>query len=1581
MLWARRCEAFALWRKIFAIGGGVMLFIFLPTLTTPSAGQELSPLGLFVSGPREMLADSPAALRIVVTDHQARRPAAGAFVSARLVQPENKIDTRLFSGRANAQGFVETQFRVPALAPGMYDLIIQAHYANWQEEMRQRVTLRRAQQILLTTDKPLYKPAQIIHMRALALRLPSRQALAQEPLTFEVFDPRGNKVFKQRTQTNDFGVAFAQFQLGDEINLGEYRIVALVAEERIEKSVTVKRYVLPKFKVVLTPDKPFYLPGELVRGTVQCDYFFGKPVSAGHVKLTVKTFDVAFQEIANLTGTTDAKGAWKFELRLPPQFVGQPLEQGKAFLQFEAEVTDQAEHTERAVVSSRVAAAPLEIHAVPESGVLVPGVENILYVLVARPTGEPVAKARIRCLLGEKSAVKVQLLSPQNVVTNELGLAELLVKPEAASEATAASGAPGGLARRRLPFMAPVPGLWEEDSPGEQMWTIKLAAAAPDGARAEASLDVPVSVASADTALLLRTDKVLARVGDVIEATAYTPGQRGTVFFDVIKDRQTMLTLAADLDRGQARVRLPLTPDLGGTIWLSAYRLTPRGETIRATRPLLVDPARDLRLAIRPDQETYRPGPDNVATLQFKVTDGRGRPVVAALGVSIVDESLFALQEMQPGLEKIYFYLEQELAKPRYELHGVAWPTLLARPEEALPGAPEHDLQKQQAARVMLASASPPKLPLFSEDTYRTRLGEAKKKWLEQLQPKVQKIQRAIEEYNQQRGEKQRLRPQEGLAPLVQAKLLSPEDLVDLWGTPFVIRPIDPSSPVLWGVILWTWGPDKQKETEDDMFISTVWSGMFFERLEEVQRARMPVPMAVGAGVMLKGAEPEAARRDGLAGAAPAAAAEPVRIRQFFPETLFVEPALITDQRGQATLKVPMADSITSWRLTTLANSAQGALGSATGQLRCFQDFFIDIDLPVALTQGDRVSIPVAVYNYLPQAQKVRLELTKADWFELTGSASHELEIGPNEVDVRYFTITAQKLGAGKILVHGYGSRMSDAIERVVEVEPNGKLLEESKSGRLKAGEAVTQELEIPAAAIADASNILVKIYPGIFSQIVEGLDSILRMPFGCFEQTSSATYPNVLVLDYMKSIHRLSPEIRMKAESFINTGYQRLVSFEVPGGGFSWFGDPPANKILTAFGLMEFYDMSRVHEVDPQLIERTQRWLLSQQQPEGFWQPDEQYLHQEAWARIQNSQLPPTAYINWALAYSGCQEEGVKKADAWLRQHAKEAQDPYVLAMLCNALVQGDLVLGSGETTSVTNQALERLLGQAKREKGQMWWETEMTGITHSSGRHADLEATGMAALALIAAGRAAEAAEVLNYLIAQKDPNGTWHSTQATTLALRALTAAQKGATENIQARVRVEVNGQLLEAFELTPENADVLRQIDARRAVKPGKNVVRLAFEGQGSSLYQIVSKYYVPWERVQPEEKEALDIQLTYDRTTLSKDDIVTADVTITNKLPATTSMIIVDLGLPPGFEVLAEDLENLVEKGLLQRYTLTGRQIICYIEKLTPQQILKFSYRLRAKYPLRAQTPKSRVYEYYNTDRRAEAPPVELVVR
>jgi len=48
----------------------------------------------------------------------------------------------------------------------------------------------------------------------------------------------------------------------------------------------------------------------------------------------------------------------------------------------------------------------------------------------------------------------------------------------------------------------------------------------------------------------------------------------------------------------------------------------------------------------------------------------------------------------------------------------------------------------------------------------------------------------------------------------------------------------------------------------------------------------------------------------------------------------------------------------------------------------------------------------------------------------------------------------------------------------------------------------------------------------------------------------------------------------------------------------------------------MEFSDMSRVYDVDPRLIHRTQEWLASQQQPDGSWKPDTNFINEGAGRR-----------------------------------------------------------------------------------------------------------------------------------------------------------------------------------------------------------------------------------------------------------------------------------------------------------------------------------------------------------------------------
>ena len=110
------------------------------------------------------------------------------------------------------------------------------------------------------SDAPLY------HMFVGGEHVPSASGK-----TFEVEDPKGNKVFKRSFKTSEYGVAAVDFQLADEVNAGDYQLRAVLGDVKAEKTVQVKRYVLPKFKVEVKADKAFYLPKETVKAEIQGD--------------------------------------------------------------------------------------------------------------------------------------------------------------------------------------------------------------------------------------------------------------------------------------------------------------------------------------------------------------------------------------------------------------------------------------------------------------------------------------------------------------------------------------------------------------------------------------------------------------------------------------------------------------------------------------------------------------------------------------------------------------------------------------------------------------------------------------------------------------------------------------------------------------------------------------------------------------------------------------------------------------------------------------------------------------------------------------------------------------------------------------------------------------------------------------------------------------------------------------------------------------------------------------------------------------------------------------------------------------
>jgi hypothetical protein len=1646
---------------------------------TESISQILRTPVIHILGQQSYLAGGEAAVRLIVTDSKDQLIAGRGSVQIELLVPDQK-SRLLFTGRLNQRGTTEAQFRFPSAMVGSYQLRYLVDTSIGSTEFTQPVRLEDRISILLTTEKPIYQPGQTIHARALALDRANHESAANRKLTFELEDSRGNKVFKRVTQTDKFGIASAEFGLADEVNLGTYHLRALMGEgeaptNTAEIALNVERYVLPKFKVMIdfagqgSAAKHGYRPGDHVTGTVRANYFFGKPVDDGEVTLKASSMDVAVFEVGSVHGKTDHDGIYHFDLRLPTYFAGRPLSQGAARVLIEATVKDSAAHAETRGEPIIVSESPLLVTAVPEGGTLIPNLENQVFILTSYPDGTPAS-------------------------------ASLKVHVEGAPEQTVESDG-GGVAILRI-------------SPGAGIETMKIDAEDKEGDHASST--VQLQSREGEDQILLRAERAVYKAGDRIALRVFSTRKRGTAYVDIVKEGQTVLTRDLDLENGQAELSLTATPDLAGTVDFNAYLFGRNAQPVGDHRLVFVQPADELRIEAAADAPVYKPGGE--ARIRFRVTNSRGEGVSAALGLQVVDEAVFALAEKQPGFAKVFFYLEQEVMKPRYEIHSIGMPEIVEPVEES------KARQRDRAARALFSATE-----MVNTNNFETQFGRTvpmtkypeyvsryQARFLAQVRRLAESLSRAYAQ-NSEGGDLTKV--------FANVQRAGEPDLLDAWGNELRLE------HVRWyrdktHYIVHSAGADRQFGTGDDMSAylevssrsiiggpnSPPFSGSIDLNIEhdhgpfngraeitgtvadpsgamvanasvevrevstqkkrtaktdaagqftlsavpagdyEVQvscagfktsslkfvvhardRAVLSASLAVGAvgtavevsgevvvvqtetagiaggtagGVMQAGA----VRVPGAPGPMKFMALSEVRnsatlvtdkkqdsespaahVRSYFPEALYINPEIITDRNGVASITIPLADSITTWRMAMLASTVHGALGSATSSLKVFQDFFVDLDLPVTLTQGDRVSIPVAVYNYSGARGDVSLQLQPDDWFSLVDDVPKKsVTVDSARVGGSQFTLQAQHIGKFKLTlsarINGEASR-ADIVVREIEVIPNGREQNMVFNGRLE--NTIQHQLNFPATSIPDASKIFVRLYPGPLSQVIEGMDSILRMPGGCFEQTSSSTYPNVLALDYMKRTKKLTPEVHAKAEGYIANGYQRLLTFEVPGGGFSWFGQAPANKILTAYGLMEFSDMSKVYDVDPRLILRTQQWLAGQQQADGSWKPDTSFINEGATNRYNSDVLRITAYLAWSLENTGYQGPAVQKAKQFIDSHMNAKMDAYTLAVVANFATD----LGTddhGKDRDFTRQAMQLLIDARTEKDEQVWWSAEETGV-YARGASASVETTGLAVQALLKWGEASGTArKAMTYLASKKDAAGTWGTTQATIMALRALLLATEKGAADVQGRLEVLLNGKSVRKLTLTPENNDLLHQfvlkgLESKGSGAEGANTVEIRFEGKGGLAYQVVGSYFLPWD--EKPLNEPLSINVAYDRTRLAQNDIATATATITNNLTKSANMVMVDLGIPPGFDLLSEDLQTFVEKtadqksARLEKFSLTATQAILYFNALAPGETVTLHFRLRAKYPIRARTFRSRVYEYYDPDVSSVARPVQLEVR
>ena len=721
------------------------------------------------------------------------------------------------------------------------------------------------------------------------------------------------------------------------------------------------------------------------------------------------------------------------------------------------------------------------------------------------------------------------------------------------------------------------------------------------------------------------------------------------------------------------------------------------------------------------------------------------------------------------------------------------------------------------------------------------------------------------------------------------------------------------------------------------------------------------------------------------------------RLREYFPETLLWQPEILTGRAGHATVKVPLADSITTWKVSVIASTLDGHVATASADLRAFLPFFVELEPPKVLTVGDELHLPVTVRNYLDKPQDVSLDWAAEPWSEVLSQHTAHINVAAGDYAEETFSFRAarpMKEAKQRLTAFNRSSANdSDAIEKKLRIHADGqqRLVQASS---IFIGD-TSLSVEIPEGALPGSVEAELVLYPNLVAHVSDAIEGIMERPYGCAEQTISSAYPSLLWLQLQKSRQLPVSSLDARARHYLNLAYAKLLRYREPSGGFSLWGKGQPELSVSAYALRFLTEASEFIEVDSDVVTAARRWLLQQTAPQGGWMEKDsngKYL--------EGSGLYLTAYVVEALARDlqrrkpdekdiDAERQGVRNGIAYFSKHFRATSDPYDIALIALAK------LAARDDAS---QEIRTLLSLERTEGETSYWDLHHNTIFYGWGYTGRIETTALVLDALAIARQQSPSSAELDralsrgtlFLLKNKDQYGVWYSTQATVDVLQTLIRQlEAGSPDASRAPLRIFVDGKpgpalssSSDARQLTPQRADLTPFLS------PGKHTIELRSGTSAHASAYVNASYYLPWtdptvigSSVPSGDAESLRYSVKFDRSAASVGDLIQCTVHAERVGFRGYGMMLAEVGLPPGADVDRASLNSAVSSSGwdLQSYEVQPDRAVFYLWPRAGGTT--FSFTFKPRFAMTAQSSESVLYDYYNPEARASLPPARFVVK
>jgi uncharacterized protein YfaS (alpha-2-macroglobulin family) len=302
-----------------------------------------------------------------------------------------------------------------------------------------------------------------------------------------------------------------------------------------------------------------------------------------------------------------------------------------------------------------------------------------------------------------------------------------------------------------------------------------------------------------------------------------------------------------------------------------------------------------------------------------------------------------------------------------------------------------------------------------------------------------------------------------------------------------------------------------------------------------------------------------------------------LKVREDFKDTAYWAPTIVTDDRGEAHVKIKLPDNLTTWRATLRAVTKDTLVGGTVSKSVVSKKLLLRLETPRFIAQKDSVCISGVIHNNIEKDMKIRAFI-ESEGPLLQGENEKIVNVTAKGSVLVDWTFKADKLPDNKKAIFtAYAisvdepEEYSDAVKLSVPVLPHGQEFIETESGKIKGR--YVKILTIPADTIDESKELEINFTPSITGSMFKSLDYLTSYPYGCVEQTMSCFLPDIFVWRTMKQLGIKNREMEEKIPDMVGKGLDKLYGFQNYDGGWGWWKDDKTNPCLTAlvvYGLSE---------------------------------------------------------------------------------------------------------------------------------------------------------------------------------------------------------------------------------------------------------------------------------------------------------------------------------------------------------------------------------------------------------------------------